>query len=145
MELASMRANIDTLRDLNESLSIEINALQNDPDRAKREALPLGWIAKGDYEIVLEGRDAGIKPRPSAGKVVPASTPTGLADADIKATSLLVSLLAFALSLLRDRQGFEKGKPLRKKSGRYGIGRGRKADGRSQDAAAASPIAGSLA
>lgn len=140
-----MRANIESLRDLNENLSIEINALQNDPDRARREALPLGWIAKGDYEIVVEGRDAGIIPRLSAGGVVPASTPTGLADADIKATSLLVSLVAFALSLLRDRQGFEQGKGLRKKSGRYGLGRGRKAGGKTQDAAAASPVAGSLA
>ncbi|HUX41193.1 MAG TPA: hypothetical protein VMV83_08535 [Rectinemataceae bacterium] len=145
VELASMRANIESLRELNGSLSNEIKALQNDPDRARREALPLGWIAKGDYEIVVEGRDSGIQPRLSAGRVLPATTPTGLADADIKATSLLVCLLAFALSLLRDRQGFEQGKGLRKKHGRYGLKRGRKAAGKAQDVAASSPIAGSLA
>ena len=108
-ELAAMQDNLESLSDLNRNLSVEIAALQNDPDRAKREALPLGWLAKGEYEIVLTDRPLPSKPQLSPGKVLPASAPTGLGDLDIKATSLIVVLLAFGLSWLRDFRASGRG------------------------------------
>jgi len=107
-ELVAMKDNIQSLSSLNGRLSTEIAALQNDPDKAMREALPIGWLAKGDYEIVLPNRKESPKPTLSPGSVLPASDPSGLADLDIKATSLIVTIIAFGLSLLRDAHGSEK-------------------------------------
>ena len=145
-ELASMRSNLESLHALNEGLSIEIAALQNDPDRARREALPLGWLAKGDFEIVLADRSLPSRKALSAGTVLPASKPAGLADMDIKATSFLVGLLALVLSLIRDRNDIEKRLGLRKKQAKDRLdGRKRRATGKPSTAAAETPIAGSLA
>ena len=103
MELGAMRANLSSLRAANTSLSIKIAALQSDPDRIVREARPLGWLAKGDYEIVLVDRNSGLRFPPSAGSVISVAEPSGFSDLDIKLATLLVGIVAFGLSFFRDR------------------------------------------
>lgn len=100
-QLERMRTNLALLRQKNLELRNEVAALQADPDRARREARSLGYLARGEYEIVVVGRERRPVSLESPGSALPAEAPPGYADAGLKAAGLLVGLASLALGLLR--------------------------------------------
>jgi len=114
----AMRSNIASLGELNAELSADIASLQSDPDRIQLEARSLGWLAKGETEIVISGYPAKTDRRLSAGKVLPLSKPVGLPDSAIKAASLSSAFLGLILGLLRvGSEGKASRRPKREKRG----------------------------
>ncbi len=97
----AMRSNIADLSEVNAELSADIASLQSDPDRIRLEARPLGWLAKGETEIVILGRPEKIDRRLSAGKILPVGGAVGISDAAIKTASLSLAFFGFILGLLR--------------------------------------------
>lgn len=102
-EIAGMRDNLAKLESLNAELQTGVAALRSDPDRARREARSLGWLAKNEYEIVLANHPVAPVPKLETGKALLLRPPISFADKDLKATSLLIGLAAFAGMVLRGR------------------------------------------
>jgi cell division protein FtsB len=95
---ASMEANLERLSSINERLSGELESLISDPDRAAAEARSLGYLRKGETEVLVGGKKAGA-PRIDIGEVLPYADPPALGDGVIKAISLGAAMTAMAALL----------------------------------------------
>lgn len=93
--VAKMRDNLAVLKNLNVELGSDLEALRSDPDRARREARALGYLARGEYEVVIVGARETARERPSTGTVIPYEVPPSLADEVLKVLALAAAMLGF--------------------------------------------------
>ncbi len=94
-----MGANLSSLKTLNQKLNSELESLSGDPDRARREARSLGFLAPGEFEVVIVGQADPRSDKQAAGIIVPYEIPLSLADGHVKIFALVVAL--FSLAFLR--------------------------------------------
>lgn len=99
----AMQANLEELQATHGALQSELAALTSDPDRLRREARELGYLAKGETAIVLP---AAAEPAPrrrfEAGRVLPYAAPPALSDERIKTISLAIGLASLICALVSD-------------------------------------------
>ncbi len=95
---AEMSRNLTQLGRANEKLRAELDSLRSDADRAAREARGLGFLRKGEYEVIISGRDKA-RSAMEPGVVVPFDQPAALPDAAAKQIALGAGLAVLALSL----------------------------------------------
>jgi cell division protein FtsB len=84
---AAMAANLELLGAKRESLNAELESLKSDPDRAALEARSMGYLRKGETEIILGERSIKAKGLDS-GSVLPYARSGGLSDSSIKEIAL---------------------------------------------------------
>ena len=111
-----MRRNLGSLMDRNKALGADLESLRSDSDRAEREARSLGYLAVGQYEVVLAGWVDGRSSTLGAGTTLAYQRPSSLGDGEIKALSALATLIAFLLCrfralALRPKRGREGRRP----------------------------------
>lgn len=92
----AMAANLNLLAAQRESLNVELESLKSDPDRAALEARSLGYLRKGETEVILMDRVEQVK-RFDAGSVLPFAQSAGISDAALKeiAFGAFLAVLAF--------------------------------------------------
>jgi cell division protein FtsB len=93
---AAMAANLSLLAAQRESLNAELESLKSDPDRAALEARSLGYLRKGETEVILMDRVEQVK-RFEAGTVLPFAESGGMSDIALKeiAFGAFLAVLAF--------------------------------------------------
>jgi cell division protein FtsB len=96
---AQMSANLESLRVTNRSLGSDLEALRSDPDRARREARDLGYVAADEIEVVLPGREKTTQNGESPGSILAFVAPTVLSDMEVKVLALSIAALFLAASL----------------------------------------------
>jgi cell division protein FtsB len=93
---AAMAANLSLLAAQRESLNAELESLKSDPDRAALEARSLGYLRKGETEVILMDRVDQVK-RFDPGSVLPIAESAGISDMALKeiAFGAFLAVLAF--------------------------------------------------
>ncbi|MEI6874057.1 MAG: hypothetical protein WCL50_02890 [Spirochaetota bacterium] len=107
-----MGANLVSLKILNQTLNSELGSLSGDPDRARREARSLGFLAPGEFEVVIMGQADSRSEKQAAGIIIPYEIPLSLADGQVKIFAFVVAL--FSLAFLRipsERHSIESRRP----------------------------------
>ncbi len=99
----AMQENLESLESSNRELKAELSALQSDPDRQKREARSLGYLAGGEVSIILpHGLTTASEESRDAGQILGFEAPASLGDEAIKFIALGFGLVSLILSLLSD-------------------------------------------
>ena len=96
---ASMLANLAELESIHSDLGAELESLKTNPDRAAREARSLGYLRKGETEILLGEKTEQVE-HLSTGKVLPYAEPSFMGDPVLKRLALgaCLAVLAFLLA-----------------------------------------------
>jgi cell division protein FtsB len=93
---AAMAANLSLLVAQRESLNAELESLKSDPDRAALEARSLGYLRKGETEVILMDRVEQVK-RFDSGSVLSFSESMGISDIALKGIAFGAFLAVLAL------------------------------------------------
>jgi cell division protein FtsB len=93
---AAMTANLLLLAAKRESLNTDLESLKSDPDRAALEARSLGYLRKGETEVILANRVEVVKSI-DPGYVLPYAESAGMPDMALKeiAFGAFLAVLAF--------------------------------------------------
>lgn len=114
----AMSENLAHLSSIHDGLSRELEGLKSDPDRAAREARSLGYLRKGETDVILGGR-AEKKVAPiDTGVLLPLAEDSGIGDEVLKKVSLGFSLAILAL-LLSPRARAKRGRNYRPRRRSY--------------------------
>jgi cell division protein FtsB len=93
---AEMEGNLEKLGGIRERLSLELESLKSDPDRAALEARSLGYLRKGETAVIVAGHSE--RPRPlDSGSVLPYAEAAALDDSALKEIALGAALAVLAL------------------------------------------------
>lgn len=97
-----MRDNLTLLEERNLALGTDLDALAGDADRARLEARSLGWLAPGETEVVIAGRQGVTRQSHDPGTVLRTGRSPALADREAKRIGLGATVLCLLAGLLRD-------------------------------------------
>lgn len=92
---AAMAANLSLLSVKRESLNADLESLKSDPERAALEARSLGYLRKGETEVILANRVEVAKSF-DPGTVLPYAEIVGISDLAVKQIALGAFLAALA-------------------------------------------------
>jgi hypothetical protein len=104
-----MLANLAELESLHADLGAELESLKTNPDRAAREARSLGYLRKGETEILLGEKMEQVE-HISTGKVLPYAEISFIGDPALKRLALGACLAVLAFLLASHGQGNQRGK-----------------------------------
>lgn len=111
--VAAMEANLSLLGEKRASLSAELEALKSDPERAALEARGLGYLRKGENEVILGERVERAESLDS-GTVLPYAQPGGVSDSALKEMAFGAFLAMLAFLCAPRRKGMRAGPPRRR-------------------------------